>query len=240
MIRLRYVTPGVIAAMAAWGAMTAMAADANTRAEKKDAAFIKEAAHGGKMEVMVGKLAVEKGQDAQVKQLGQRLQDDHSKANEELMQIAQKRGVVLTEDDSRKDEKAMTKLHDKTGAAFDQAFVENALTDHEKDIQKFQRASQEVNDAELKGFIEKTLPVLRQHLEMARAAGAAVGVDQRKLNSADRFLSEHGSTTYDRGTLRDRDAVGAGTKSETGRAADKATPPATTTPRSGADTERNK
>jgi hypothetical protein len=43
----------------------------------------------------------------------------------------------------------------------------------------------------LKAFIEKCLPVRRQHLQMARHAGSAVGVHQKVLSPADKFLSSH-------------------------------------------------
>ena len=145
-------------------------------------------------------MVASQAQNAQVKQLGQRLVQDHGSANQELTQIAQQNGVMLPNDTSRKDGHMESKLHGKTGADFDKAFVEHALTDHEKDIRKFQKASQDVKDPQLKAWIDKNLPVLRQHLEMARTAGASVGVDQKALTAADRFLSEQGSRSQGLGT----------------------------------------
>src|SRR5438270_333894 len=93
---IRYLSQGVVAAVAVWGAATAAAADRDTtQLDRKDAAFMKEAAQGGEAEVQLGKLAAEKSQNQDIKQLGQHLEQDHAKANQELMQLAQTKGVTL-------------------------------------------------------------------------------------------------------------------------------------------------
>jgi putative membrane protein len=60
-----------------------------------DRRFIMEAAHGGMMEVDLGKVAAQKGMSDEVKQFGQRMVDDHTKANDELMQLASSKGVMI-------------------------------------------------------------------------------------------------------------------------------------------------
>ncbi len=231
---VRHLTQGLVASVAIWGAFDLSAADAITQlgdvnqgsttprshAEQgthKESAFIKEAAKGGQSEVVMGKMAVEHGQNEQIKQLGQRLDQDHSKANQELMEIAQTLGVHVPM--AHKNDAAMNKIEQKTGAEFDKAFAEHALTDHIKDIRQYQQALQDVQDPKLKAFISKSIPVLRQHLELARAAGRAVGVEQRMLNAADQFLSEHGHGTV--GSRPDKanrqQGLGTGPNSETGQ-----------------------
>src|SRR4051812_20875797 len=66
---------------------------------RSDEKFIKDAAHGGWMEVQMGKLGLQKSQNDQVKQFSQKLIDDHSKANAELKQIAATKGVTLPDHD---------------------------------------------------------------------------------------------------------------------------------------------
>src|SRR6266481_275764 len=83
----RYLTPGLAAAVACLGALNILAADRSTL-DHRETAFIKEAAQGGEAEVEMGKLAQQKGQNAEIKQLGQRLEQDHTKANQELTQLA--------------------------------------------------------------------------------------------------------------------------------------------------------
>ena len=143
----------------------------------KDTAFMKDAAKGGLMEVQMGKLGVEKGQNAEVKQFAQKLIDDHSKANDELKQLAQKKGVTLPTEVDHKAHKMMDRLQNASGADFDKAFARHGVMDHKKDIAKFEKASNEVKDAELKSFIQKTLPTLREHLQIAERLSKNLGVD---------------------------------------------------------------
>src|SRR5437764_338100 len=60
-----------------------------------DRKFIMEAAHGGMMEVRMGRMAADKASNADVKAFGQRMVDDHSRANSELMALASQKGITL-------------------------------------------------------------------------------------------------------------------------------------------------
>src|SRR5437016_9870256 len=75
---------------------TARAADAEKKMASKDTKFIRNAASGGQLEVDLGKLAADKGSSDDVKKFGQKMADDHSKANDELKQLATDKGVDLT------------------------------------------------------------------------------------------------------------------------------------------------
>jgi putative membrane protein len=74
--------------------------DANTSSQldAMDRHFIRKAGEGGLAEVELGKLATEKGQSDEVKKFGQRMVDDHGKANDQLKQLASSKGVELPTD----------------------------------------------------------------------------------------------------------------------------------------------
>src|SRR6185436_12671634 len=135
--------------------------------------FIKEAAQGGQAEVKMGRLAAQKGQSESVRQLGQKLVQDHSKANQELKLLAAQKSVTLPAETGTEHQSAISHLRNLEGAEFDQAFIKHAVEDHQKDIEKFQTASQQSADADVKAFAQKTLPVLQQHLKMAQDAQSA-------------------------------------------------------------------
>jgi predicted outer membrane protein len=61
-------------------------------------------------------------------------------------------------------------LRSLSGSDFDRAFVEHAIKDHQKEIASYERASKDCQDAEVKAFAAKQLPILRTHLQMAQAA----------------------------------------------------------------------
>jgi putative membrane protein len=74
---------------------TTQTAGAVNSSDKK---FVTEAAHGGMKEVELAKLAVTKAASDEVKQYAQRLIDDHTKANDELMQLASQKGITISHD----------------------------------------------------------------------------------------------------------------------------------------------
>jgi len=79
----------------------------------------------------------------------------------------------------------MNKLQSQSGTEFDKAFVRMAIKDHKKDISEFEQARTDVNDPEIRAFIDETLPKLRQHLQLAQSAARTVGVDESSI-AADR------------------------------------------------------
>jgi len=225
--RMRRVTQCLIPALAFWGALTVVGDDKDSQTAASDSSFIKEAARGGEAEVQMGRLAADKGMNPQIKELGRRLDKDHSKANQELIPIAQKCGVTLPTESGFTGKLEGKFLEGKTGADFDQAFAEHEIKDHEKDIESYQKALQESNDPDLKAYIQKCLPVLREHLQMARNAASAVGVDEKTLASADPFLANQSaqiteplpiSGTVDKNQVDQTQGLGRAAGTETGTA----------------------
>jgi putative membrane protein len=134
-----------------------------------DRKFIEEAASSGMFEVEVAQLAAAKASDAQVKSFASMLVDHHTAANNELVKIANARKVELPAAPKRALRRDTEKLGKKSGAEFDRDFVrEVGIKAHEKDIKLFENASKDVKDPELKAFVNKTLPVLRDHLAQAQ------------------------------------------------------------------------
>ena len=131
--------------------------------------FMKEAAQAGLMEVQMGRLAAQKGQNQSVRQLGQKLVQDHSKANQELKLLAAQKNVTLPTDLKTEHESMLSHLKTLEGAEFDQTFKKHALEHHQEDIQKFQTASRQAADSDVKAFAQKTLPILQQHQQMAQS-----------------------------------------------------------------------
>ena len=132
-----------------------------------DKEFVRDAAEGGLAEVELGQLATEKASNANVKKFGQRMVDDHSKANDELKQIASTKGVELPTDLSAKDKILKERLSKLNGTSFDKAYMENMVKDHKKDVADFAKESSTGADTQVKQFAEKTLPKLKDHLKDA-------------------------------------------------------------------------
>ena len=139
-----------------------------------DSDFIKEAAQGGMMEVQLGKAAQDKASNEKVKEFGKRMEQDHSKSNDELKKIASDKGVQLSSDLDKKHKSKMDKLTKLSGAEFDRQYMRDMVSDHKDDIKKFQNEADKGKDADLKKFASQTLPTLKEHLQLAESASDAV------------------------------------------------------------------
>jgi putative membrane protein len=133
-----------------------------------DEHFVREAAQAGLAEVKMGEIVAKNGQDQSVKDFGQRIQADHTKANEELMKIASAKGLSAPTEISAKDNQMIEHLSSLNGAEFDAATRKHAVMAHEKAVRLFKQASENAKDPELKAFAQKTLPTLQEHLDMAK------------------------------------------------------------------------
>jgi putative membrane protein len=139
-----------------------------------DQAFVKEAAIGGMAEVDLGQLAVSKASNPDVKQFGQRMVDDHGKANDELKSWASQKSVNLPTELDAKHKAEHAKLEKLSGEAFDRAYMTSMVADHNKDVAEFQKQSKSAKDPDLKAWAAKTLPTLQDHQKSAKEISAKV------------------------------------------------------------------
>jgi putative membrane protein len=133
-----------------------------------DKKFVKDSALGGMTEVELGKLAAQKASNDAVKQFGQRMVDDHSKANDQLKQIAGKSNLEVPAALDSKHQSRVDKLAKLSGPEFDKAYVKDQLKDHERDVDDFKSEAQNGSDANVKQFAMETLPTLQQHLSAVK------------------------------------------------------------------------
>ena len=140
----------------------------STSMSASDQHFVKSAAQGGMAEVQLGQLAVEKASNPEVKKFGQRMVDDHSKANEQLKQVASEKNITLPETLNAKDEATKQKLSALSGEQFDRAYMSDMVKDHTQDVAEFRKESNGGQDEAVKNFASTTLPTLESHLKEAR------------------------------------------------------------------------
>jgi len=155
----------VMVILAGIGFDAAWAADQSSSVQQQ--AFIKKAAVGGMAEVELGKLAESKASSPKVKDFGQQMVTDHSKANDELQAVAAKKNVTLPQQLDAKHTSVRDRLAKQSNKSFDRAYVAAMVADHKEDVAEFERASKS-SDPDVKAFAVKTLPTLREHLKMAK------------------------------------------------------------------------
>jgi putative membrane protein len=206
------VAPAAVAPAIAGAQMSPTAASAASTLSAGDRKFLNEAADGAMAEVELGKLAMQKASDENVKKFGQRMVDDHSKANDELRELAKRKGVDLPQAPSAKNQNLKRRLASLSGPAFDKAYMTDMVTDHKEDVAAFQKESNVARDPLVKSFATQTLPTLRGHLKNAQEisskttsalGGAAAGTIQNASGKPSPSKLASKSSTRKTGSLLD-------------------------------------
>lgn len=160
-----------------------------------DRKFMIAAAEGGMGEVEMARVALEKASSESVKKYAQQMIDDHTKANDELKQIAAQKGVTLPPAPDAKRQAVLTRLQQLSGAEFDRAYIKEAGNkDHDKQAKLFQKQADRGKDAEVKAFAVKTLPTVKMHLEMARGMSGQMSGDSMNTSGSTGGNMSGGST----------------------------------------------
>lgn len=137
-----------------------------------DFKFVTDASRGGMEEVQLGELAKQKASSPAVREFGERMMNDHQKANDNLKQIVQRKGALVPTSLSHHETSRLDRLQKLSGAEFDKAYISDMVTDHKKDVKEYEKASKNLSDPELKAFAENKLPILQEHLRQAEALEA--------------------------------------------------------------------
>ena len=142
---------------------------------KDDADFARDAATGGTAEVQLGQIAGERATSPEVKDFGRRMQKDHSKANDELKNIASKKDIKLPSQLEGKHKATVDRLSNLKGRDFDREYMSAMVNDHKETVEKFERASDKGKDPEIRKFAKDHVPILKKHLELAEQTQKKVG-----------------------------------------------------------------
>ena len=132
----------------------------------KDRTFVMQAGQLSMMEVELGRLAVKRGSSAGVKQYGQEMVEDHTRANQELMELAMQKKVEMPTEMSTQNTALIDQLSGLSGSSFDTAYKQAMIDSHNQAIALFQAQSQQGQDPQLKAWATQKLPNLQAHLEM--------------------------------------------------------------------------
>ena len=92
--------------------------------------------------------------------------NDHTKSNDVLKKLESDKKISETDTISSAHKLMLDDLSKKTGAAFDKAYLQTMVADHEQVIKLFMTASKNT-DPEIVKFANSTLPTLKLHLDSA-------------------------------------------------------------------------
>jgi putative membrane protein len=131
--------------------------------------FMTKVSDVGMTEVKLGQMAQDKATSQRVKDFGAMMVKDHTAAGDELKNMARQKNVTLPETMSNDHQKKTDDLNKKTGKDFDKAYIKAMVDGHQSAVSDFEKASKNTKDADVKAWVDKTLPTLRMHLDSAKA-----------------------------------------------------------------------
>jgi putative membrane protein len=133
---------------------------------QQDREFVRKASEGGQYEVQSSQLALQKTQDAHVRMIAQHMIHDHTQANQQLMQLAQREGLQAESQPSQDQQQMIQQLRGLNGTDFDQKYISQQTQAHKETIALFQQEANSGQDSGLRSFAAQTLPTLQEHLRM--------------------------------------------------------------------------
>jgi putative membrane protein len=140
-----------------------------------DEEWLKMSIQGDLFEIQGGKLAQEKATTKIVRDLAARLIKDHTKSLHDAVDVAHELGIDVPDEPSPSQQwelRAVVQFH---GSDFDRWYSDLEVQDHIQDIQETQDEIDKGCNDKIRQLAKDDLPVLEQHLELARAALKATG-----------------------------------------------------------------
>jgi len=141
-----------------------------------DKEFVMDAARDGMMEVQMGNAAARNAASNEVKRFGQRVATDHSQLSQSLRSLASNLNIELPQELEPEQRNLVGRLQNLSGKVFDSEYIKVMIDGHMKDIPEFERAANQATNPEIKQFASQALPILRDHLKMARDIAGKLGV----------------------------------------------------------------
>lgn len=161
---------------AAPGVRPGTAADTDARSNRRDAGkelsradrnFFEKAAKSGQKEVIVSQTVLSQLNAPGAREFAEMMVRDHTAANEELMALAQKKGVDLTEIQTGRDQERLVRRWQDQNDDINEDYLKEMVKDHEDAVELFEKAAKS-EDPDIAAFAQKTLPKLQHHLQMAK------------------------------------------------------------------------
>ena len=138
----------------------------------KEAQFVMMFGSGNAGEVRLAELALKNADSQDVKDYAQMMITDHSKANDELSQIAKNHNIDFPPAPPAADVEMSKTLLDLKGAEFDKKYMGEVVTGHTNQLAAYKKAKGEVKDHLLKAYVDGTEPTVAEHLKKAKQIDA--------------------------------------------------------------------
>jgi putative membrane protein len=182
-IRLRPTTKGLtmsikraVLALGIVGLFLVPATAANAAPSDQDATYLRAAHQSNLAEIAGGKLAEQKANSQQVKDLGERFVTDHTKLDQSLTQTASALGVSLPSAPNSKQQELAARYRAASGSQFDSLFVSTQMQAHMMAMRLGQTELAQGSDAQAKKVAQTAAPVIASHHSALQSTARSLGI----------------------------------------------------------------
>ncbi|MEH0821103.1 MULTISPECIES: DUF4142 domain-containing protein [unclassified Micromonospora] len=156
---------GLLAALVLVGLAPAAAVQAAAQPSTQDTQYLQAAHQSNLFEIRAGDLAEEKGQNQEVKRLGQMFKTDHTQFDQTVRQTASQLGVQLPDEPTADQQQVLDQLRNASGEEFDRQWVTAQLNAHVQSIQATQTEISQGQEQSVIQLAQNALPVLQAHYD---------------------------------------------------------------------------
>jgi len=181
----------------------------STTVHDSDKTFVSNMLSDGTAEVELGRMAAQRAVNPDVKRFAQMMVDDHTKAGADLKQVASMYSIDVTPQNEDKHKDLMDRLSKLQGRQFDKEYMKSMVDDHEDavdtlesrvdstaslkdkvtdgakaDKQVVAEKSDNAVTASVNAWAANALPVVRRHLDEAKAINDTLNQNGRTNETA--------------------------------------------------------
>lgn len=138
--------------------------------------LLREVSEANLAERQLGNIATQRAANQGVAAFAERMVADHAAANDELKKLAAQKGVALPTALDPGHRKLRQRLAKLSGSAFDRAFMDAMVTDHNETVRALGRLARTAQDEDIRAYAEKTLGTMREHQAQAKDIRARLSV----------------------------------------------------------------
>ncbi len=139
----------------------------------EDREFLTKAIQAGLAEVQLARLALENAQDEQVRGFAERMVQDHTAANQQLVSLAETAGMTPPTEMDPQHQDLHQQLSELSGEEFDRRYMESQVEDHRTAVELYSTEATQPSGP-VDQLAGQLLPTLQEHLERAEQISQAL------------------------------------------------------------------
>ncbi len=173
---------------------------------RADSSFILEVNTSTDVELRLAQLAESKASADVVRRFAQKMETDHNSMQREWASVSAQSGARVTAT-SPQMQGQVSRLERLSGSDFDRAYMTAMVQNHQQAVNTFDTRGRMAQSLEVRQLVARTLPLLQEHLTLARQVAGQVGSDTTTATIAG--MTNKGKSadiSKDRKFVRDVDA----------------------------------